>query len=65
MSNLGQRHMYWTHQGERLHVQVLISMKYEYIHIHHLDLLKSFIIGNDFCMKLMKRNSGVILYKEF
>lgn len=65
MSNLGQRHMYWTHQGERLHVQGLISMKYEYIHISRLDLLESFIIGNDFCMKLMKRNSGVMLYKEF
>lgn len=65
MSNLGQRHMYWTHQGKRLHVQGLISMKYEYIHISRLDLLESFIIGNDFCMKLMKRNSGVMLYKEF
>lgn len=65
MSNLGQRHMYWTHQGKRLHVQGLISMKYEYIHISSLDLWDSFIIGNDFCMKLMKRNSGVMLYKEF
>lgn len=65
MSNLGQRHMYWTHQGKRLRVQGLISMKYEYIHISSLDLWDFFIIGNDFCMKLMKRNSGVMLYKEF
>lgn len=65
MSNLGRRHMYWTHQGKRLNVQGLISMKYEYIHISYLDLWDVFIIGNDFCMKLMKRNSEVTLYKEF
>lgn len=57
--------MYWTHQGKRLNVQGLISMKYEYIHISYLDLWDVFIIGNDFCMKLMKRNSEVTLYKEF
>ena len=55
--------MYWTHQGKRLCVQGLISMKYEYIHISSLDLLDSFIIGNDFYTKLMKRNSRVMLYR--
>ena len=65
MRNPGQRHVYWTHQGKRLCVQGLISMKYEYIHISSLDLWDSFIIGNDFCTKLMKRNLGVMLYKEF
>lgn len=57
--------MYWTHQGKRLHVQGLISMKYEYTYISGLDLWDVFIIGNDFYMKLMERNSEVILYKEF
>lgn len=40
-------------------------MKYEYIYISSFDLWDFFIIGNDFCMKLMKRNLGVMFYKEF